>query len=140
MALPDIIKLTSGVSRATGISSASVANNTTAIGSVVDNATNLDIYLTCEIIWSYTVAPAADKGLHLHLLYSLDGVNFEESSVNNIVSGVTPPADTATHRRVVLRNYQLAPYQFQLAIENDATGQTATVTINAMTHNEQIVE
>lgn len=138
MALPDTHKLTSATSRTTGISSAAVASGSETVGSVIDNSTNLDRYLDVEIVWSYTTAPTANKTVEIRMLYSLDGTNYEDSW--RVIGAVSPPANTATYRRLVVAGLMLEPLPFKLSVKNVDTGQTVTVTLSAKTYNEQTVE
>lgn len=138
MALPDTHKLASITSRSTGISNANVTSGAEVAGSVIDNATNLDSFLDVEIIWSYATAPTANKTVEIRMLYSLDGTNYEESW--RVIGAVSPPADTVSHRRLVVTGLLLEPLPFKLAVKNVDTAQTVTVTLNAVTYNMQTIE
>jgi len=133
MALPDYTSLTTGTSRTTGFSSTVIANGAETTGSEIDNATNLDEILDCEIIWSYGTAPTANKTVEVWALYSFDGTNYTTRADGGILlRAFSPPADTATHRMPIL-NVWLVPYKFKLHVRNVDTGQPITVTVNAQT-------
>lgn len=139
MALPDFIGNVAGSSRTSGIAAASVATAANYLGSEIDNATNLDDIADIELAWSYTSAPTAAKTLSLHLLYALDGTNYEEGAgdgsgtgdvdplASTLITAVSPTADTSAHRRVL--SVPLLPYKFKLLVRNVDTAQTAAVTV-----------
>jgi hypothetical protein len=133
MALPDYTSLTTGTSRTTGFSSTVIASGSEITGSEIDNATNLDEILDCEIIWSYGTAPTANKTVELWALYSFDGTNYTTRADGGVLlRAFSPPADTATHRMPIM-NVWLMPYKFKLHVRNVDTGQSITVTVNAQT-------
>jgi hypothetical protein len=134
--------------RTSGISSANVQNTKAYLGSAIDNATNLDDFAHLEIVWSFGTNPTVNNFLKIHLLYAKDGSNYEEgagdgSTITAPLPGcqhaaVSPPADTNTHRKL-FSYIPLAPYPFKVLVENNATGQTATVTVNIATGKYQTV-
>ncbi len=140
MALPDTFKLAAGSSRSSGIASEAITNGSTFTGAGIDNATNLDYFGTVEIVWSFGVTPTANKAVELYVLYAVDGTNYEEVGPQAMVGGFSPPADTSSHRRTIVRNLPLLPYAFKLAVKNVDTGQTITVTANVYTHAEKVVD
>lgn len=135
MALPDTLQLKAATSRTSGFSSTTVANGATGTGSAIDNATNLDQYLTAEFVYSYSVAPTASKTIKVHITYSVDGTNYEEVGDKNLVAVLSPAADTSAHRVVVIRDLLLLPFAFKIVIVNVDTAQTITVTVDARTYN-----
>jgi len=133
MALPDYTSLTTGTSRTTGFSSTVIATGSETAGSEIDNATNLDEILDCEIIWSYSVAPTANKTMEVWALYSFDGTNYTTRADGGVLlRAFSPPVDTSTHRMPIL-NVWLMPYKFKLHVRNVDTGQSITATVNAWT-------
>lgn len=140
MALPDEFKLKAASSRSSGFSTTTIANAAAQDGSAIDNAANLDLFLTAEFVWSYGTNPTANRTVEMYLLYSVDGTNYEEESPAALIGSFSPPADTGTHRRVLIRAWPLRPFAFKLRLKNVDTGQTITVTVNAFTHNEQVVD
>jgi hypothetical protein len=140
MALPDSFRLEAATARTSGFLSTTIANGSAADGSAINNATNLDLYLTAELVYSYSTAPTANRTVEIYLLYSVDGTNYEEESAHALIGSFSPSADTATHRRVVIRGYPLMPFAFKLRVKNVDTGQTITVTVNAYTHSEKVID
>lgn len=140
MALPDVFKLNAATARTSGFSSTAIANAASANGSTIDNATNLDELLTAEVVYSYGTNPTASKTIKIYLCYAPDGTNFESHDASNLISTFSPAANTSTHRRTLIKGYPLLPFAFRLVVENVDTGQTITVTINAYTHNSQVVD
>lgn len=126
-------------SRSSGFSSTTITNTSTGTGSAIDNATNLDEFLTAEAVYSYGTAPTTGKTLELHLTYALDGTNYEEVSAFTLIASFSPDADTSTHRRELIRNWPLLPFAFKIVVKNVDTGQTITITLNAYTHSRKSV-
>jgi len=140
MALPDYIKHAAAVERATGISSQAIANAASFTGDAIDNATNRDTYLSVELSWSYATAPTAGKTVEVHVLYAVDGTNFEELSPQSMRAVVSPLADTSSHRRLILDAIPLAPFKFKLAVKNVDTAQTITATLKAYTWHTEVAD
>jgi len=138
MALPDVLKPSPYTTLTTGISSASVANGSTYTGSEIDNTSNRYGAMTVEVVWSYATAPTANKTVKVHLLRCLDGTNYEEQGNQTLIAAFSPPADTASHRRVLRESVPLLAYKFKLAVENVDTAQTLTATVNAYAFNERV--
>lgn len=133
------IKLEAATSRTSGFSSTTIANAATGTGSAIDNATNLDLFLSGEFVWSYGTNPTASKTVKIYITYALDGTNYESADVSNLIGAFSPSADTSTHRLVKIKNYPLLPFAFKIVVENVDTAQTITLTVNAYTHNEKVV-
>ncbi len=152
MALPDYSKLVGGDARTSGISLASISTGANYLGSEINNAANLDEFADIEVVWSFGTNPTAGQPLKVYILYAFDGSNYEDGAGVGTGSGDVDPfphslvdtigvlADTGTHR-VLLRDIPLEPYKFKVLVMNDATGQTATVTVNVITRRgSQIVD
>jgi hypothetical protein len=142
MPLPDYTSLVTGTSRATGFSSTVIDHTNETTGSEIDNATNLDEILDCELVWRYVgQAPTPNKTVEVWLLYSFDGTNYTTRDDGGILLRVfSPPADTSTHRLPIL-GMPLMPYKFKLHVRNVDTGQSITVTMNAQTRKAtQLIE
>lgn len=144
MALPDSTSLKAGTSRTSGIASAGVQTTANYLGSVIDNATNLDEVADIQLAYSYGTNPTAAKTLSLHILYAFDGTNYEEGAgdgsgtgdvdpmAHTLLGAVSPTADTSTHYKL-FGGVPLLPYKFKLLVRNVDTGQTATVTVTINT-------
>lgn len=143
MALPDSIGALGGTTRTSGIAAAAIASGANYLGSAIDNATNLDDIADIEIVWAYATAPTASKTLSLHLLYAMDGTNYEEGAGDGTGTGdvdplacteitaISPAADTSTHRKFI--SVDIAPYACKLLVRNVDTAQEAAVTVNIKT-------
>ena len=149
MALPDVFTLAAASARASGISTASIADGANFLGEAIDNATNLDLAADLELVWSCASAPVADKVFKVYLLYALNGVNYEDGAGNGTGIGDVDPkapvvgaaavyADTASHRYLI-RGVPLEPLPFKILVANE-TGQAATVSVNVKTYHEQVGE
>ncbi|GIV52434.1 MAG: hypothetical protein KatS3mg038_2955 [Candidatus Kapaibacterium sp.] len=140
MPLPDKTLYSTPLARNTGITNIAIPSGNTAMGSVVNNDSDLNLFANVDLVWSYGIAPASDKLVEVHILYALDGINFEELSSHTVVAGLSPPADTAAHRRLLVRGLRILPHAFKLAIRNVDTGQTITVTASMSTYSLQQVD
>ena len=139
MALPDYFKIGSLASTSTGVSSQTVANGATFTSTTeIDNTTDRYGYLAVEVVWQYTTAPTANKSVEVYLLRSLDGTNYEEVAPQALVAGVSPPADTAAHRRVLLTAFPLVAAKYKFAVRNVDTQQAITISVNAWCYYESI--
>lgn len=143
MALPDSLQWQTPTAKTTGISAASVVAGGNVLGSVIDNRTGLDQFCTIEILANFAVAPLANKIVTVYLLYSLDGVNFEDGSAT--VDPTKAPTAVLTTRNVVgdqrtiIPNVPLDPHQFKILVKNSAD-QTATITVNLYTTRPEVVD
>jgi len=133
MALPDYLKIGSLVSTPTGISSQQIANGASFTGSEIDNTSMRYSLMAVEVVWSYTTAPTANKTVELQVLEAVDGTNYEDTA--RTIAAWSPPADTNTHRRLLLSEYPLLADKFKLAVKNTNTGQSITVTVNAYAYD-----
>lgn len=141
MALPDTLQLASaGSAKTSGFSGTTIADGATGTGSAIANQTNLDAYLTAEFVYSYGSSPTASKTVKIYLTYAVDGTNYEDVDAKNQIGAFSPAADTSTHRVTMLRNVPLLPFAFKIVVVNVDTGQTITLTINAYTHNDAVVD
>ena len=139
MALPDYLKIGSLVSTSTGISSQQIANGATYTSTTeIDNTTARYGYMAVEAVWQYATAPTANKSVEVYLLRSLDGTNYEEVAPQALVAGFSPPADTTTHRRVLLTAFPLVAAKYKFAVRNVDTAQSITISLNAWRYYESI--
>lgn len=133
MALPDVLKPTALTSLTTGISNQTIANGASFTGSEIDNTSMRYSLMAVEVVWSYTTAPTANKTVELQVLEAVDGTNYEDTA--RTIAAWSPPADTNTHRRLLLSEYPLLSDKFKLAVKNTDTGQSITVTVNAYAYD-----
>ena len=139
MALPDYLKIGSLVSTPTGISSQQINNGATYTSTTeIDNTTARYGYMTVEAVWQYATAPTANRSVEVYLLRSLDGTNYEEVAPQALVAGFSPPADTATHRRVLLTAFPLVAAKYKFAVKNVDTAQQITISLLAYRYYESI--
>lgn len=130
-------QLKGGTSRSSGFSSTTIADGATGTGSAIDNATNLDLFLSAEFSYSYGTSPTANKTVNIYLTYSIDGTNYEDVGNACLIGSFSPSADTSSHREMRIKNWPLLPYKFKIVVVNVDTGQTITLTVASYTHNEQ---
>lgn len=140
MALPDTLQLKAASSRTSGFAATEIANTATGTGSEIDNSANLDALLSAAILYQYASAPTAAKTIKIHLIYAIDGTNYEDVGAWNQIGAISPAADTNAHREARLRNVPLLPFKFKIVIVNVDTAQTVTVTVNAYTHNDSVTD
>lgn len=139
MALPDYFKIGSLASTSTGVSSQAVANGATFTSATeIDNTTDRYGYMAVEAVWQYATAPTANRSVEVYLLRSLDGTNYEEVAPQALIAAFSPPADTATHRRVLLTAFPLIAAKYKFAVRNVDTQQQITISLNAWRYYESI--
>lgn len=113
---------------------------------VIDNATNLDKFLTVEALFgSWT--PTTNDVVQLYILYAPDGTNYESGS-----SSFLPPIDrlwrqrrlstdtTAAAKRVVLHG-PILPFKFKVLWRWNSAANATASSGNAMswaTHNDNL--
>ena len=143
MALPDTIQWKTPTAQTTGISAAVIAAAGNYLGSAIDNRTNLDQFCTIEVLANFSVAPTANKIISVYVLYSVDGVNFEDGSTTvdptKSPVGVLVTRNVIGNQRVVIHGVPLDPHQFKVLVVNDAD-QTATVTVSLYTTRHEVVD
>lgn len=132
------------VDRSSGIAAAALANNAYLASSVVANQTNLEDTLEGELLWQYAIAPSANTKIDLYILYSVDGTNYEEGGVGaapikTLADSFTVIADTNAHRRHFSLDL-IHGFSFKVLLFNNATGQTATVTLLLKTTGMKMVQ
>lgn len=125
----------------------SLANNSRAISSALDNSTNLDLYGDFELAVDFVTAPTLDTTVDLYLVRSADGSNYEDGDasnrpVANSFVGSFQLLGTTAAQRLVLRDVPLPPGLFKTVIHNNATGQAFPAsgsTLKYRPHNLQSV-
>ena len=129
------IKAGAGIDRATGISAESIADGANSAGTGIDNATNRDRMMSAEIAWSFAVAPTPGKTLRMWIEYAHDGTNYEDAAPDaGWIADIVPPADTASHRLLVARDWPLLALPFRFRLANVDTGQAVAATLVAHTY------
>lgn len=104
----------------------SLASNSRAISSAIDNGTGRDLYGDLELVVTYGVAPAAGaKVAEIYLLPTVDGTNYPEGSTS-----VTPQRallvatfesrspSTSVAERLVINGITLPPRNYKLLLVN----------------------
>jgi hypothetical protein len=127
-----------GTARTTGIAAQAIANNATFTGDEIDNATNKDTIADIQVFWTYATNPTANRPLLVMISYAFDGTNYDDVAMQ-VVGAIPVPANTADHRSVI-GAVAILPYKFKLVIQNNTTGQTATVTATMVTRKEVVEE
>jgi hypothetical protein len=127
-----------GTARTTGIAATTIANNATATGDEIDNATNKDTLADIQLQWSYAANPTNGTPLVVYISYAFDGTNYDTRNYQT-VGAVAVINNTSTHRSL-LGAVPILPYKMKLLILNNATGQTATVTATMVTRQEVVNE
>ncbi len=132
------------VDRSSGIAAGALANNAYLASSAVANQTNLEDVLEGELLWSYAIAPTVSTRIDLFILYAVDGTNYEEGGVGaapikSLALSFTVIADTNAHRAHFALDL-IHPFPFKVILFNNATGQTATVTLLLKTTGMKMVQ
>lgn len=131
-----------GTSRSTGISASdNWAAASGLLSSEIDNATNLDRWLKCQV--AVTPESATAGQVLFYILYAVDGTNYERGATN--LQPEKAPADVvpygaAASAQLISTNIDIpiSPYKFKILIWNVAGAQCDAVTLLAYTHNEEV--
>lgn len=116
-----------------------LANNAySALGTEIDNGTNLDRFGMCVAFLPTGTAPTVDTTLDLFLVPAADGTNYADGG------GAVKPAAAmfvgsfqlravATDQRISTPLFPLPPCKFKFSLFNNATGQALDATLNTVT-------
>lgn len=137
------IKWSSGTSRTTGISSASINAGANSLGSEIDNSTNKDRWASCDLVFTCASAPTLNKVFELYLIYAIDGTNYEAGDATptdpvKIRAGVFPARAVTSAQRVALTNIPLSPFKFKCLLKSELDQNATSVTMLMYTHNEEV--
>ncbi len=152
MALPDTNKLAAATSRTTGLTAVTIDDGSNYLGSEIDNATNLDLFADIGVQLQYQVAPTASKQFNVHILYKVDGTNYENGAgsgvgtnevdpfASTLVGSISPPIAVDSASYVALKGIPLSPQPFKILVRNVDTAQEVTGTIVCETYNMQTID
>lgn len=108
-----------------------------AVGTAVDNTSNLDQYGGLDIVLG-SLNPTAGAFLQLHLVQSYDGTTYEDAasstnpSYHNVVASI-PVTTGSAAKRVMSPLFRIPPGKFKFVLYNDcnvslaASGNTVTL-------------
>jgi hypothetical protein len=155
MALPDYIQLAPAPAEATtlldGVSIQTTANYLTPAVDNSDETNGRRDVADIEVQYAFGTAPAANTTLQVYILYAFDGANYEPGAGNGTGTGDVDPhakslvaslpvaAVTTQQGPYLIEDVPLLPYPFKLLVMNNATGQTATVTLKIKTRREAAI-
>jgi len=129
-------------SRSTGISSASINTGAGSLGSEIDNATNLDKWMSGEVVFTPSSTPAEGDVWEIFNLLAVGGTNYEDggTSVQPVRS---PDASIAVRtvsgqQRIAFRNVPIPPFKFKPLLWNGMSYNATGVTLTIYTHKELI--
>jgi len=141
--MANAVKWTTGASRTTGISTASLNAGANLLGSAIDNATNKDRWLTCELTWTCTVASTAGKAVELYVLYAVDGTNYEDGDATptdpakGMAAAFFDDGGTGAQKQTVV-SIPIMPFKFKLLLKSELDQNATSVTLLAYSHDEEI--
>ena len=106
----------------------SLGNGNTAIGSSIDNSSDLYMYIALEVVLPSITTGAGAPSIDVWCLSSADGTNYEDGSAGT--PGVIPdrppdasfalkPSSTSAWRRVIV-NVPIPPVKFDLLLMNNS--------------------
>jgi hypothetical protein len=127
--------------RTSGIATESITNASYTTGSEIDNTTNKDKYASIQLATQFASAPTVNRAINVHILYALDGTNYEDGEIPKKVPVAIFPvrAQTAIQRNTRV-NIPIAPFKFKVHVHNDTDQSTTQTAISIYTHNDQISE
>jgi hypothetical protein len=156
MALPDSIQLAAPGDPVTLLDAVSIQTAANYLTPAVDNSdtTNgLRDLADIEVQYAFASAPTANTTLQVYLVYAFDGTNYEPGAGDGTGTGDVDPhakcliaalpvaAVTTQQGPYLIEDVPLLPYPFKVLVQNNATGQTATVTVKIRTRRDaQIVD
>lgn len=116
-----------------------------AAGSVVDNASEHNVYGDFELHVSFGSAPSGDGFISLYLLTALDGTNYQDGGgsvapPHTAWRGNFPLRAVTDAQRVHLHGIVLPPSKFKAVIRN-SSGQafpSSGSTVKLYTYNEEV--
>lgn len=121
----------------------SLANGAqSAASAAIDNETDLYRWAEVEVVLA-SLTPTGSPAVHILLIQSLDGTNFEDlstSALHTQVASVSFSTAVAA-KRMVSRPFAIPPTQFKLALQNQAGPALAASgnTVKIRRFNEQSV-
>lgn len=114
------------------------AGSRTAVGTEIDNSTNLDQYGKVELSVDFVSAPAAGGYFNIYAVVAADGTNYEDGSdtvdpgLHRIVATIPARATTAA-QRLTSKVFLMEPAKTKFILENKtdqafpASGSTLTL-------------
>ena len=137
------LKWKAASSRTTGIAGSSMAAGANVLGSEIDNATNEDRWITCELTWTTSATSLVGEVVELYLLYAINGTAYEDGAAATDpkkapVAVFVNDGGTGAQKQVVSR-IPLDPFKFKLLIKSELTEACTadSVTLLAYTYNEE---
>lgn len=89
-----------------------------AASAAINNETGLYSYIVVEIALA-SLTPTGTPAVNVYIAYSLDGTNFDDGSVGEMLLLTPLPLSTgASAKRVSRGPFPLLPLQFKLYVEN----------------------
>lgn len=127
----------------TAQNAASVGNNAANLSSAVENGTSLAVYVDFHILANFSVAPTANSTIDLYTVEQ-DGTNYEDGSATgpilpaNGYIGSLLLRNVTGDQRAKIRDYigRAPARDFKVLVVNNATGQTATITVKCDFRNK----
>lgn len=100
----------------------SLANGSAAVGTDIDNTTNLDLWADFQLDVTFGTNPTAGSSVDLYLVPSIDGTNFADSAVlpptYQVGSFILRAVTTA--QKVAVTGVRLTPGHWKTAIINNS--------------------
>lgn len=135
MALPDVLKASQKtLLHETGSNGINVAATAGTIQQLceIDNTGSRWPYFEVYFKWQCGATPAANKTIELLVLESPDGTEWEDQY--QTFAAVSPPADTTTHSKVVVRFLDAVASKYKFYVKNTDTNVSLTVWVKIYGH------
>lgn len=136
------VKHTSGTSRTTGISSASLTAGSNVLGSAIANQSNLDRFAVIEAQWTCSTASTANRTLEIYILPAVDGTNHADGDASNDpyaepVAVFKDDGGTGAQRRTS-EIIELPPFAFKLLVKSELDQNATSLTVLLYSFNEDV--
>lgn len=89
-----------------------------AASAAIDNETDLYAYIALEVVLA-SLTPTGAPVVNVYIAYSLDGTNYDDGSVSEMLPIAVLPLSTSTGAKRVSRGpFPILPLKFKLYVEN----------------------
>lgn len=114
-----------------------------AVGTEVDNSTNLDTFGKLELNLDFVATPTSGDLVYVYAVYAPDGTNYQGTNTSvlqrNLIA-VIPIEGTGTAQRVMSDVFELEPakVKFRLRNEGGAALEASGSTVELFTNNLEV--
>ena len=121
-----------------------LSNAYNILGTVIDNATDLKLYVSGDLRFTPDAVPTAGTVMKLYLLYAADGTNYEDGSAGAADAPGANPVWTFPNRgstsahRISFGNIPIRPQKITPLVRNELGEDCTAVYLNIYSHNKKV--